>query len=300
MSGITPKTYGERLVKMLRKLNQGERLDPKALANEFGVTLRAIQRDLNDRFGFLELEKRNGLYALPSHLLGKINLRDVERFASLAGVKGLFPSLNEDYLRELLTTRMQAAWLVKGAVYEELDNKGLIFEQLEEAILNHNPISYTYQKTEGIKSYNDVLPYKLVNFDGIWYLAGVDAGKLKAFTLVKLDRLQIKTSVTFTAEASIHQTLSDEDSIWLNAQKQEVVLKISGHAATYFRRRKLVAEQKLVKELEDGGLIISTKVAHTNQILPTVRQWIPHIHIISPDGLQATLEKDLRVYLEPR
>ena len=58
-------------------------------------------------------------------------------------------------------------------------------------------------------------------------------------------------------------------------------------------------EQKLIKELEDGGLIISTKVAHANQILPTVRQWMPHIRIISPDGLQATLEKELRANLEP-
>ena len=53
------------------------------------------------------------------------------------------------------------------------------------------------------------------------------------------------------------------------------------------------------KALEDGGLIVSTKVAHINQILPTVRQWIPHIRIISPDGLQATLEKELRAYFEP-
>lgn len=36
-----------RLSQVLTKLNQGESLDPQALADEFGVNLRTIQRDLN-------------------------------------------------------------------------------------------------------------------------------------------------------------------------------------------------------------------------------------------------------------
>ena len=48
--------------------------------------------------------------------------------------------------------------------------------------------------------------------------------------------------------------------------------------------------------LEDGGLIVSAKVAHINQILPTVRQWIPHIRIISPEGLQAEMERGMQGY----
>jgi predicted DNA-binding transcriptional regulator YafY len=46
-----------RLAQMLVKLNQGEKLDPQELAVEFGCTLRTIQRDLNERFAYLPLEK---------------------------------------------------------------------------------------------------------------------------------------------------------------------------------------------------------------------------------------------------
>lgn len=52
------------------------------------------------------------------------------------------------------------------------------------------------------------------------------------------------------------------------------------------------------KELEDGGLIVSTRVGHTNEVLPIVRYWIPHIRIISPEGLQDELERELRGYVE--
>lgn len=288
-------TYGYRLVQILKKLNQGDRLDPKALAEEFGVTLRAIQRDLNERFSFLGLVKTDGRYHMPLTNLGKLNLRDVERFASLAGVKGLFPSLNDEYLRELFNSQLQSALLVKGPNYEDLGGKEVFFHQLEDAILERRHITYTYDKPEGTKTYSKLEPYKLVNHDGIWYLTAMDGGKLKAFTLIKIDRLQILDS-TFEADPAIHKTLAEDDGIWLNMKKLEVVLKVAEPAAGYFRRRKLVANQVIEKELEDGGLIVSAKVAHANQILPVVRQWIPSIRIISPEGLQGDMEREIRQY----
>jgi predicted DNA-binding transcriptional regulator YafY len=92
--------------------------------------------------------------------------------------------------------------------------------------------------------------------------------------------------------------LKEEDGIWLGEEKKEIVLKISSEIAGYFMRRKLIANQVIEKELEDGGLIVSAKVGHVNQVLPIVRYWIPHIRIISPEVLQAEVEQELREYLE--
>lgn len=291
-------SYGHRLVQILRKLNQGEKLDPKALAAEFNVNLRAIQRDLNERFAFLHLDKVDGRYQMPSTALGKLNWLDVERFASLAGVRGLFPSLSDEFLRELFDAQLQSALLVKGQPYEDLGCKEVLFNQLEEAIRGCHPITYTYEKPEGIKTYTAAEPYKLVNKEGIWYLAATDGGQLKSFTLVKIDRLQV-ADTHFAPDPARLKTLDEEDDIWLNEKKQEVVLKITGAAADHFRRRKLVANQVIEKELEGGGMIVSTKVAHSDQILRTVRQWIPCIRIISPEGMQAEMEAEIKRYLNP-
>jgi len=70
MSDRTHDTLVYRLAQMLVKLNQGERLDPQALAEEFGVNLRTIQRDLNERFAYLLLEKTDGRYHLDPAFLG--------------------------------------------------------------------------------------------------------------------------------------------------------------------------------------------------------------------------------------
>ena len=76
------------LTDILRRLNEGERLDPHALVDDFGVNLRTIQRDLNEHFAFLELEKKDGLYAVNRKRLGTLVFADVQRFASLAGLQG--------------------------------------------------------------------------------------------------------------------------------------------------------------------------------------------------------------------
>jgi predicted DNA-binding transcriptional regulator YafY len=100
------ETLVYRLAQMLVKLNQGEKLDPRALAGEFGVNLRTIQRDLNSRFAYLPLQKTDGRYHLDPVFLGKLSTRDIDRFAGLAGVRGLFPPLTDDFLRDIFDARI--------------------------------------------------------------------------------------------------------------------------------------------------------------------------------------------------
>lgn len=285
-----------RLTQILVKLNQGEKLDPQALAEEFNVNLRTIQRDLNSRFAYLPLAKVEGRYSLDPAHLGKLNLRDIERFACLAGVSGLFPSVSSDFLRDIFDSRIQTALLIRGPNYEDIQGREGLFKQLEQAILGHTCISFEYRKDEGTKAYADAQPYKLVNHDGIWYLAAKDGDTLKAFSFGKITHLQLQ-GTSFVPDPSVNKTLTEEDDIWLNPDKTEVVLQVTRDAASYFKRRKLIANQVIEKELEDGGLIVSGKVAHTNQILPTVRYWLPNVRIISPKGLQAEMESQLKVYL---
>jgi len=285
-----------RLTRILFKLNQGERLEPQALAAEFAVHVRTIQRDLKERFAFLPLQKAGEKYFLDASYLGKLSLRDLGRFAALAGVRGLFPSLSDDFLRDILDSRLQSALLIRGHNYEALGHKQDDFWRLEEAILAHRCIGFGYQKSEGIKTYAGVQPYKLVNHSGIWYLAARDGARLKSYTFSKVESLQVSQD-TFTPDPAVHATLAQEDSVWLSERKTEVVLKVAPEAAGYFRRRKLVAGQVIEKELEGGGLLVSCRVAHANEILPIVRYWIPSVRIISPEGLQAQMESQMQEYL---
>lgn len=295
MTAANHDTLVRRLALILIKFNQGQKLDPKQLAEEFNVNMRTIQRDINERFSYLPLEKSLGLYHLNPAFLGKLTLKDIDRFAALAGVSGLFPSLSDDFFREIFDIRIQSTLLVKGHHYEDLRGKEQGFKQLEQSIIARQRVGFDYLNTESSKSYL-VEPYKLINNKGVWYLAAKHDGKVKTFSFSKIEHV-VPTEETFTYNQELDQTLAKEDGVWLSEQPIEIVLKVDKSVAPYFKRRKLIANQVIEKELEDGSLILSAKVGHQNQVIPIVRYWIPYIRVISPDGLQDSVDRDLRAYL---
>lgn len=297
MSADSHDTLVYRLAQTLIKLNQGEKLDPSALADEFGVNLRTIQRDLNERFAYLPLQKVSGRYFLDPVFLGKLNTRDIERFAGLAGVRGLFPSLTDDFLRDIFDSRIRDAWLVKGHNYENLAGKEQQFKDLERAIVSRLQISFDYQKSEGLKHYDAVSPYKLVNNKGIWYLAALDGDKLKAFSFSKISNAAV-LNTGFSWSEEFDRRLDQEDGIWLSENPIDVTLYIAPEAAVYFKRRKLIANQVIDQEMIDGSLLVSTRVGHPNQVLPIIRYWMPHIRVERPESVKQELELSIVNYLE--
>ncbi len=285
-----------RLTQILIKLNLGEKLNPDDLVEEFAVNRRTIQRDINERFAFLPIIKTDGLYHLEPAYLGRLDYRDIERFAGLAGINGMFPALTTDFLREMLDSRIQETLNIHGGNFEDIRDRVEPFRQLQKAIREHRIIHFDYRKTDSAKTITDAHPYKLVHHNGVWYLAAVVEGALKSYSFSKISALNL-SDFQYTPDETIQQRLAQEDSVWLNEKKTEVILKISKEAAGYFRRRKLVAGQVIEKELENGDIIVSGKFAHPNQILPIVRYWIPHVRIISPESWQADMEAGLKTYL---
>jgi predicted DNA-binding transcriptional regulator YafY len=292
-----------RLAAILIKLNNGERLDIDELADEFSVSARTIQRDILRLSSFLPIEKQpdGGRYTLDPLWLGRFTRRDLERFAALAGVTGLFPALDETFIRELLDERLRTkdVFSIHAPAREDISRRKAEFVRLQDAIRQKRRISFTYRKTEGNKTVS-AAPYRLINHTGVWYLAAADldaGGAPKAYVFSKIRALNV-TEESYQPDPEIVAMLDEEDSVWLKPRKTEAVLKLAPPIAHYFQRRPLIAQQVIVKSLEDGGLIVSGKFAHPNQILPIVRYWLPHVRIISPEGWQEELEAGLRGYLE--
>jgi predicted DNA-binding transcriptional regulator YafY len=287
------ETLVARLARILIRLNEGEVLDPKALAEDFQVHPRTIQRDLNERFAYLPLKKEGSRYRLESFYLGKLTTSDIQQFAAIAGIKGLFPSLNNGFLKSVLDAAVSQAYLVKGHHYEDTQGYAHLFQPLETAILEHRKVAFSY----GGKPRDDVAPYRLLNHKGVWYLAAVDDNRLKAFRLAKISGFA-PTGQRFVPDPAIQEQVAAEDTIWFTQDKREVVLKVDAAIAHYFHRRQLIPEQHIDKTLEDGSLIVSARIGHEAQILPIVRYWIPHVSIISPDELRQAVVQSLISYMQ--
>lgn len=280
-----------RLAGILLKLNQGDTLDIDELAAEYGVSGRTIYRDINRLGGIID-QDTEGRYRLAAAYRGKLSPRDLENFARLAGVEDLFPRSGQRFLMALLDTLSQSSFLVHGHHYEALKPHDETFQQLDQAIRGHKRCTLTYADKR-----RELEPYRLINSKGIWYLAATEAGTLKSFSLSRVGQLHVSDN-DFAPRVDIQRQIDAEDDVWFSQEKTEVLLSVAPQVAYYFKRRKLLPLQQIDKELENGELIVSSRISDKNQILPLVRYWIPHVRILEPGWLHDAMELGLKCFIE--
>ena len=283
-----------RLADMLTRLNLEERLDVHTLAELYASSIRTIQRDLNERFAFLEWKESGPrYYSLDKAKLGHLSLQDIQRFANFASIQDLFPEIDRNFFQEKLTQSVQ----VKGFEYEDIRKHQAAFDQLKKAIEAHQCVRFQYTKARETSSkFYQLEPYCLLNKNGIWYLIGLDNGQRKTFCFTQIRALNV-LSETFTADQSFLNEIQNVESISYGNQINEVVIQVSAYAASYFLRRDLLPNQELIRKLDDGGLLLASKNVHEMEIVPIVKYWIPHLRIVSPEPLQSRMEESLRSYL---
>ena len=295
MSGKHEK-LAYRLARIISRLNDGERLDIHQLKDEFQVSIRILQKDLNERLDFLEdkfIEKGRRYYLLDKNKLGHLTSEDVQRFATFCSIQNLFPKIDSDFYKNALLQSVQ----IKGFQYEELGNRLSDFKSLQEAIDKHRIVEFHYTKAGQKKGgYYRLEPYILLNKSGIWYLIGTSDGQRKTFCFSQTSAIGISGD-TFEPDPVLQEEIRDNDSISHGNQIGEIVIQASPQAAHYFLRRKLLPNQEIVRRLDDGGLLLACRNVHEMEVVPIVQYWIPHLRIVSPAELQEKMEGRLKVYL---
>lgn len=284
-------TLAVRLAGILLQLNQGGSLCRYDLADKFGVSERTIYRDLS-RLADVVVRLPDGRYQLAPEHQGKLQPRDLETFAKLTGVNRLFPNGGHRFFYSLLNPDEHRNFLVKAHHHENGSPTDLQFQQLNNAIRQHLQCRLAYAEKP-----RTLFPYRLVNSKGIWYLAATENGQLKAFTLSRISLLHI-TDQTFVPQPQVHRQIEEDDDFWFSKTKTLVRLSVAPAISYYFLRRPVVPGQQIVQIMESGELIVSSAISHANQILPTIRFWIPHVRILEPIWLEAQLNNDLKHYLQ--
>ncbi|RDE82866.1 WYL domain-containing protein [Haemophilus parahaemolyticus] len=285
----------QRFVEILFILNEGERVDLQKMAEKFGMSLRTLQRDFNERLDFLDWEEKGPrYYKINRTKSGLLNQQDIERFALFASISDLFPKIDREFYQEKLTESVQ----VKGVQYEDISQLKKEFDLLKKAIDDHKMIDFNYTKSgqkEG--KFYKIAPYSLINKNGVWYLIGTDEGRKKTFCFTQMRMLK-KLNETFEPNQQFIEEIKTNDSISHGNQLSEVVIKVSSFAASFFLRRNLLPNQTLVHKTENGELILSCANVNELDIVPIVQYWIPHLTIVSPTELQSKMLEKLKIYIE--
>ncbi|WP_373002022.1 helix-turn-helix transcriptional regulator [Sulfurimonas sp.] len=280
-----------RLALILTKLNGGEQFTAQELSEEFNVNTRTIRRDMNERLSFLPIKKENGRYTLEGYALGNLSFNDLKNFAAISGIKSLYPTLNNEFISDLLNMKINNTYQINNHDFEDLSKKTKEFKELSVAILYTQTITFKYNDKP-----RELNPYKLINNNGIWYLAGDEDSEIKMYTLQKIQELTILEK-RYIVNKEFAENIEKNESNWFSAKTIEVTLEIEKPLIEYYLRRDILPNQTVIKQSDDK-LTVMTKVTYENEILGIVKHALPHVKITSPRYLQEKLENILQSYLK--
>ena len=300
-----------RVGQMLKLFLEKERVTTATLSREFHTTPRTIQRDLSflKQCGFPVSEAGPGVYRLDKDIFKNFELFDENELALIVALKCAVSQLGQPFQKaadEVFNRLYQAT--ASQPVYIHVDESvpldARLMNRLLKAIRNRRRVSFHYASVNSHPATVD--PYKIVHYDGFWYLVAKEDGTgiIKRYALDKLKDLKMLSESFPAVPANLDELLRQSANIWFCEERNlEVLIEVNKKAADYFKRRKIFPTQEIKETKPDGSLIVSLKVGHFGEIRETLKAWLPNIKVLAPadfrHALRAEMENWLRWQAEP-
>ena len=290
-------------------------LKTSELAAHIGCDARTIQNyydalsneDMSTNFiqDVRMIRVRRGVYALQDY---RVDLEDValerdkkvflklalENLENLTDLSKHYDEIEE----ELKLSKLRTPYYIKSEEYQALNTDEEEIEKLELAINKDHIIAFTFRN----KDYY-VEPYRLVNFDGIWYLYGKDRNETdenayKTWMLKHIYKVDIYYSeIHNLSDEAIDEDLENaESAMFIPDQKYTVKVKIFKKAAEKFIAKRHLPEQQIQKQ-PDGSLIVTATVSTKADVDDEIKSWLPYIEILEPEEYKESFKEELRAYL---
>ena len=283
-----------RLLAITSRLTRLESLSFRQIAETYDVSVRTARRDIEKLKEFFPLENFDGMW--------RIDLQESQRRHGL-----LANSLLQAFAENL---RIEASCLDAGrsdpnlvdfAVrYHRLPRK--LGEQLLRMMISDHNAAFDYIDKEGSTSHRRIAPVKLLHAQGFWYLIAYDYDR-QAQRTFRLDHIRNLSPLPHLQplDPAIRKRLESIRDPWQQSDAPEMIrilLYADPEAAPYLRDVPLHPTQKLEEPHTDGGAILSYTLSHPMELLPKIKNWIPHLRILEPESLKKEFLQTIKNYLE--
>ena len=292
-----------RLLSTLARLNSGEILSTKELAEEYNVTIKTIQRDFQKLLVNFPIYQENRKWKMQNGYKVE-NYRDIKELLVL----NIMEKIADDIGGAFSTTVHHIFSKIKNEEFnpiytklnmEDISSKLPEIQLLEQAIKERKVISCVYDTEKDILKEEILKPLKIMNSEGFWYLVAFDEDEyirklyLKNVSVIKL------TNNTFSYSDNIEEMLISAQNIWFQSDREpfDVKLKASTEIAKYFKRKPLPT-QSIEKVNSDGSIELSVTITYYMEIFPVVKYWLPHLKIVEPVWLDEMFIDEISKYIK--
>ncbi|NQT23577.1 MAG: WYL domain-containing protein [Candidatus Omnitrophica bacterium] len=297
-----------RLIYILNKLDTKKKVLSWELAEEFNVSLRTVQRDIEllNRAGFPLMSMERGEHSfVEGFSLKKLLITEEEAsllslFYEMAKAMGKnFEDSFRGILRKVMAKGAESPFYIKVPKGSKLNTQFPDMKALENAVEECRKIEL-YYLTQGREKWFRVDPLKVMFFDGIWYLLARVDGKdwLLKLRLENIRKLKALDKY-FKIPKNLQTVLDESVNIWFSEKRdKKILLSIDKDAARFFKRKEYFPLQKIKKENKDGSLLIQATACQYMEVIPTILRWLPYIEIIKPKNLKQEIVEIAEKYLK--
>ncbi len=291
-----------RALLMLQSLKEESKRSVISLAEEFGVDKRTIYRDV-ERLHFFPIELVDGYVCLsedydvtaPSLVDDELLLTELA-FSAIAGIDEGTDKKIHGIRAKLTHPLFFNPYKIQPEGFEAIDTNSEILNKIEDAIEQKN-ISKLMLNAKTI----EVEPYRVVAFDGIWYLFAkdMDDAKIKTYLISRIEEFRASTKTFKYDKERINTILAGVHTAWFeDGNSFSVKVKIKKEIAHYFKLKKFLHSQEIKEEQKDGSLIVTFRVSSDEDVDNLIKAWLPHIEVVSPLRFRQRIATELEQYLK--
>jgi len=298
-----PKQQHQRHNEILKRLYNGETLSITDLAREWHTTTKTVQRDfkklMEGDYGVTRADDGKRFTITKHSLTSKHAETAIKMLDSLSS------QIGGEFYTKAQTALRQLQHYVESPFYTRIDVENIsgkldLIEELETAIAKQRMVTFKYKKwyaPNEIKTYENVHPYKVIIFDGFWYLLSRYKEHYIKFYLKEIYDLNISDK-TFEKERNTLKRMEKAINIYFDPTKEpfDVTLLLDHNAIVYFERKPIKGQY--LKKNSDGTAELTISATHEEEIFYILKRWLPQIKVIEPYALQIKFEKMLRGYLD--
>lgn len=196
--------------------------------------------------------------------------------------------------------RMKKTFFARLPQASDYSGKEAILATIHEAALTQHRIEIDYSSyTSNRRLVREVHPYGITTFDGSFYLHAFDQAS-KEERCFKLDRIHtakvLKKTFERSGELDFSKRLQDSFGIF-TGDIETVTAIFDAKVATFIKEKKLHESQTL-KELPDGRLQATWKVAGTREIKTCLMGFCEHVEVVEPKALRNEIARDISRMLQ--
>ena len=293
-----------RLTLILARLNDGETLSVKELAEEFNVSTRTLQRDFNERLSAFPVYQDKRRWKMQDEfrvektksIQEELVLDIIEKMTESIG--GKFATTSHKLLSKIRNDDFNPIYTKLNI--EDISDRFDDIQLIEKAIKNKTELECSYKNDREGVFRTTVQPLKIVNYEGFWYLVALRDNRVQKYYIKTLSNIQ-NTSTAFTMEENIGELLENSINIWFKSGIEPFEVKIyADEVATKYFKRRALPTQSIETLREDGTMEFTVTITDEMEIIPIIKYWLPHLRVLEPLWINEMIDEDLKKFIEGR